>query len=155
MGASSAGAGGYKRRNSRRRSSSAGVMSEINVTPLVDVMLVLLIVFMVAAPLMVTGIKIELPKATAKQLVTAPDPISIALKADGTLYIQQTPIPQSDLLAKLSAIAKNGTQENIIFKGEPAVTYQSVYEVLAILKNAGYTNIGLQNDQVSQAGTPN
>ena len=155
MAAASGGAkGGYTRRNSRRR-QSAGVMHEINVTPLVDVMLVLLIVFMVAAPLMVTGIKIELPKTEAKQLEVSTEPISIALKADGTIYIQNTEIAPNELLPKLVAIAKNGYDEDIVFKGEPSAYYESVMNVLVLLKNAGYNKISLQSDQPDQTGAAN
>ena len=89
MGASTGGArGGYQRRNARRR-SSAGVMSEINVTPLVDVMLVLLIVFMVAAPLMTVGVPIDLPKTDAKPLNSQVEPLSVSIKPDGSIYLME------------------------------------------------------------------
>jgi len=118
-------------------------------------MLVLLIVFMVAAPLMVTGIKIELPKTEAKQLEVSTEPISIALKADGTIYIQNTEIAPNELLPKLVAIAKNGYDEDIVFKGEPSAYYESVMNVLVLLKNAGYNKISLQSDQPDQTGAAN
>ena len=90
MAAASGGAkGGYTRRNSRRR-QSAGVMHEINVTPLVDVMLVLLIVFMVAAPLMTVGVPIELPKTEAKQMDSSVEPLTITVQADRTIFLQET-----------------------------------------------------------------
>ena len=92
--------GGYQRRNARRR-SGAGVMSEINVTPLVDVMLVLLIVFMVAAPLMTVGVPIELPKTDAKPLTSQVEPLAVSIKPDGTIYLMKTAMPLDELKAKL------------------------------------------------------
>jgi biopolymer transport protein ExbD len=108
MGASAGGArGGYQRRNSRRR-SSGGAISEINVTPLVDVMLVLLIVFMVAAPLMTVGVPIELPKTEASQMDSSTEPITISVQEDGKVFLMETEIELETLAPKLIAIAKNG-----------------------------------------------
>ncbi len=118
MAAAASGAkGGYSRRNSRRRTSYR-VMSEINVTPLVDVMLVLLIVFMVAAPLMTVGVPIELPKTEAKQLNTSAEPITITVQADRTIFLQETKIALDELAPKLEAIAKNGYEEQIFVRAD-------------------------------------
>ena len=144
MGASAGGAsGGYQRRNSRRRSSSRGVMSEINVTPLVDVMLVLLIVFMVAAPLMTVGVPIELPKTEAKQLDSSVEPITVTVKADGVIFLQETSIALDTLAPKLVAIAKNGYEEQIFVRADTNVAYGKVMEVMGLLNGAGYRKIGL------------
>jgi biopolymer transport protein TolR len=134
--------GGYTRRNSRRR-KSVGVMHEINVTPLVDVMLVLLIVFMVAAPLMTVGVPIELPKTEAKQLNTSVEPLTITVKADRTIFLQETKIPLEELQPKLFAIAKNGYEEQIFVRADTNVDYGSVMEVMGLLNGAGYRKIGL------------
>jgi biopolymer transport protein TolR len=142
MGAAASGGSGYSRRNSRRRTSYR-VMSEINVTPLVDVMLVLLIVFMVAAPLMMVGVPIQLPKTEAKQLNTSAEPITITVQADKTIYLQETRIALTELAAKLVAIAKNGYEEQIFVRADTSVDYGSVMEVMGLLNGAGYRKIGL------------
>jgi biopolymer transport protein TolR len=143
MGAAAGGArGGYARRNSRRKTSHHA-MSEINVTPLVDVMLVLLIVFMVAAPLMTVGVPIELPKTQAKQLDSSVEPITITVQADQTIYLQESKIGLDQLAPKLVAIAKNGYGEQIFVRADTSVPYGSVMEVMGLLNGAGYRKIGL------------
>ena len=142
MAAGGARAGGYTRRNSRRRSSH-GAISEINVTPLVDVMLVLLIVFMVAAPLMTVGVPIELPKTEAKPMNQQTEPLTISVQADRKVFIQETEIPLEELATKLQALAKNGNQEQLMVRADTAVPYGAVMEVMGVLNSAGYTKIGL------------
>ena len=142
MAAAGGAKGGYTRRNSRRR-KSVGVMHEINVTPLVDVMLVLLIVFMVAAPLMTVGVPIELPKTEAKQLNASVEPLTITVQADKTIFLQETKIPLEELQPKLFAIAKNGYEEQIFVRADTNVDYGSVMEVMGVLNGAGYRKIGL------------
>jgi biopolymer transport protein TolR len=142
MGAGGARSGGYTGRNSRRRTSH-GAISEINVTPLVDVMLVLLIVFMVAAPLMTVGVPIELPKTEAKPMNQQTEPLTISVQADGKVYVQETEIPLAELSAKLQALAKNGNQEQLMVRADTAVPYGAVMEVMGVLNSAGYTKIGL------------
>ncbi len=134
--------GGYSRRSSRRQSRH-GAMSDINVTPLVDVMLVLLIVFMVAAPLMTVGVPIELPKTQAKQLNTSTEPLTVSLKADGTVYLQDSVIKMDDLAPKLQALAKNGNNEQLMVRADTNTNYGAVMQVMGILNQAGYTKIGL------------
>jgi biopolymer transport protein TolR len=151
MGASSGGAkGGYSRRSSRRRSSSAGVISEINVTPLVDVMLVLLIVFMVAAPLMTVGVPIELPKTQANQMDAKTEPITVTVQKDKTIYLQETKIALADLAPKLQAIAKNGYEEQIFVRADTTVDYGAVMEVMGLLNSAGYRKIGLVTGSIEK-----
>jgi biopolymer transport protein TolR len=143
MGASIGGArGGYSRRSSRRRQSH-GTMSEINVTPLVDVMLVLLIVFMVAAPLMTVGVPVELPKTEAKQMNTAVEPLTISIQTDGKLFLQETEILPAALNAKLQAIAKNGYDEQLFVRADTNVSYGAVMEIMGQLNGAGFKKIGL------------
>ncbi len=157
MGAAAGGGrGGYQRRNSRRRTSSAGVMSEINVTPLVDVMLVLLIVFMVAAPLMTVGVPIELPKTEAKPINTSTEPLYITVQADKTVYLQETKIPLADLAAKLQALGKNPAEEQLMVRADTATDYGAVMEVMGVLNSAGYRKIGLVTGVIEKkAGTAN
>jgi biopolymer transport protein TolR len=150
MGAAAGGAkGGYTRRNSRRR-SARGVMSEINVTPMVDVMLVLLIVFMVAAPLMTVGVPIELPKTEAKQLDSNTEPITITVQKDKTIFLQETQIAMEQLAPKLIAIAKNGYDEQIFVRADTSVDYGSVMEVMGLLNGAGYKKIGLVTGNIDK-----
>jgi biopolymer transport protein TolR len=134
--------GGYTRRNARRRSSHAAI-SEINVTPLVDVMLVLLIVFMVAAPLMTVGVPIELPKSQAKQMNTSVEPLSVTVQLDGKIYLQETEVTLADLATKLQAIAKNGYDEQLFVRADTKVSYGAVMEVMGLLNGAGFKKIGL------------
>lgn len=134
------GSGGRGRRRSR---GSRRVMSEINVTPFVDVMLVLLIVFMVAAPLMTVGVPIELPKTDAKPLQSNVEPITVTVTAEGKTFLQETEIDLDTLLPKLQAIAKNGYDEQIFVRGDQGVNYGRVMEVMGALSAAGYKKLGL------------
>jgi biopolymer transport protein TolR len=154
MGAGGASSGGYQRRNSRRRSNH-GTMSDINVTPLVDVMLVLLIVFMVAAPLMTTGVPIELPKTQAKQLSTPSEPLTISVQADRKVFIDKTEIALADLAAKLQALAKNGNQEQLMVRGDTNVPYGAIMEVMGVLNSAGYSKISLVTSPVEKVPAAN
>ncbi len=118
-------------------------MSEINVTPFVDVMLVLLIVFMVAAPLLTTGVPIELPETQAKPLQGDNEPLAITIKTDGTIYLQETEIDLDTLAPKLTAIAKNGFEERIFVRGDKSIDYGTVMKVMGVLNKAGFKRIGL------------
>ncbi len=144
MGASAGGAkGGYQRRNARRR-SSAGVMSDINVTPLVDVMLVLLIVFMVAAPLMTVGVPIDLPKTDAKPLNSQVEPLSVSIRPDGSIYLMEEPMTMEQLNQKLGALFALDPEKEIRVRGDLAATYGPIAEVLGAINNAGFKKIGLE-----------
>ena len=118
-------------------------MSEINVTPLVDVMLVLLIVFMVAAPLMTVGVPIELPQTKAKPLQGDTEPITVSVDKEGKVFLQETEIDPATLVAKLEAIAQNGYDERIFVRGDTSVDYGTVMKVMGALNAAGYKKIGL------------
>ncbi len=154
MGLSGGNGGGYARRNSRRKPSRAA-MSEINVTPLVDVMLVLLIVFMVAAPLMTVGVPIELPKTEASQIDSSTEPITITVQADRSIFLQETKILLKELAPKLVAIAKNGYDEQIFVRADTNVNYGSVMEVMGLLNGAGYRKIGLVTGDIDTTPEPN
>ncbi len=141
MGASVGSSGGSARRG--RRQSRHGAISEINVTPLVDVMLVLLIVFMVAAPLMTVGVPVELPKTAATQMNTSADPLFVTVQADRTVYLQETKITLEELIPKLQALAKNGNEEQIMVRADTATDYGAVMDVMGALNSAGFKKIGL------------
>lgn len=144
MGASTAGAGGGRGgRGRRRRTSSYVPMSEINVTPMVDVMLVLLIVFMVAAPLLTAGVPIELPKSEAKPLQGDNEPLTVSVDTNGRVFIQETEIEVDSLVPKLLEITKNGYNERIYVRGDRQVDYGTVMKVMGRLSAAGFSRIGL------------
>ncbi|HWD28265.1 MAG TPA: protein TolR [Rhizomicrobium sp.] len=121
-------------------------MAEINVTPFVDVMLVLLIVFMVTAPLLTVGVPVDLPKTRAQTLGQDREPLSITVKRDGRIFLQNTPIAEEGLVDKLKAISANGYDQRIFVRGDKAVDYGRVMEVMGLLSAAGFTHIGLVTD---------
>ncbi len=137
--------GGGGRRGRRRRRTQP--MAEINVTPMVDIMLVLLIIFMVAAPLMTSGVPVELPKTAANALPTdQEEPLTVTIQADGTLSIQNTVTPEGDLIAKLQAIAAERTSDRIFLRADGANSWDRVAEIMGALNAAGFSNIGLVTD---------
>jgi len=121
-------------------------MAEINVTPFVDVMLVLLIVFMVTAPLLTAGVPVDLPKTHAQALGQDREPLSVTVRRDGQIYLQNTPIAEDDLVPKLTAISGNGYDQRIFVRGDKSVDYGRVMEVMALISAAGFTHIGLVTD---------
>ncbi|MEP1209678.1 MAG: protein TolR [Rhizobiaceae bacterium] len=139
MSVGSGGASGGRRRSARRHAP----MSEINVTPFVDVMLVLLIIFMVAAPLLTVGVPIDLPESRAQQLNSETQPITISVQSNGQVFLQETEIPANELIPKLKAIAKNGYDERLYVRGDRDTDYGTVMRVMGALNQAGYRKIGL------------
>jgi biopolymer transport protein TolR len=121
-------------------------MSEINVTPFVDVMLVLLIVFMVTAPLLTVGVPVDLPQTRAKSLGEDREPLAVSIDNGGQVFLQNTPIGIDDLVPKLMAISSNGYNQRIFVRGDKAVDYGKVMEVMGLLNAAGFTRIGLVTD---------
>jgi biopolymer transport protein TolR len=140
MSVGTAGRGG---RGHRRRGRHHGLISEINVTPFVDVMLVLLIIFMVAAPLLTVGVPIDLPETTANAMNPETQPITISVNENGQIYLQETEIPLDEVVAKLNAIATTGYEERIYVRGDKTTNYGIVMQVMARIQAAGYTKIGL------------
>ena len=140
MSVGTAGRGG---RGHRRRGRHHGLMSEINVTPFVDVMLVLLIIFMVAAPLLTVGVPIDLPETRANAMNPETQPITISVNENGQIFLQETEIPLDEVVAKLSAIATTGYEERIYVRGDKTTNYGTVMQVMARIQAAGYTRIGL------------
>lgn len=141
------GGGGKRRRSHMKRKP----MAEINVTPFVDVMLVLLIIFMVAAPLLTVGVPIELPKTAASALPTEEEePLTLSISADGTLALQNTEIERGSLIPKLLAIAAERQDDKIFLRADGSVSYEVVMQVMGALNAGGFRNIGL----VTDAGGP-
>ncbi|MEM7301012.1 MAG: protein TolR [Pseudomonadota bacterium] len=141
MAMSTAQSGSNGRGGRRRRRHQP--MSEINVTPFVDVMLVLLIIFMVAAPLLTVGVPIDLPETRAKALNSETQPITISVNEAGQVYLQETEIPLEELVPKLDAITKTGYDERIYVRGDRVADYGTVMRVMARVSAAGYRRIGL------------
>ena len=130
-------------RGGRRRRRNTSVMSEINVTPFVDVILVLLIIFMVSAPLLTAGVPLDLPQSQAKALTADKDPISVSINAEGKIFLQETEIPLDEIVPKLKAIAANGNEERIFVRGDKTSNYGAIMRVMGAISSAGYRNIGL------------
>ncbi|ADZ69351.1 protein TolR [Polymorphum gilvum] len=127
----------------RRRRRRHAPMSEINVTPFVDVMLVLLIIFMVAAPLLTVGVPIDLPESRAKPLEGDTEPITISVNAAGQIFIQNTEIPLDEVVPKLEAIAANGYDERIYVRGDSNADYGTMMRVMGRINAAGFKRLGL------------
>lgn len=133
--------------NRRRRHSRAQPMAEINITPFVDVMLVLLIIFMVAAPLLTVGVPVELPKTAANALPSEKeDPLTVTVTADGTVMIQKTEIEIEALVPKLRSIASERENDRIFLRADGAIPYATVVQVMGALNAGGFSNIGLVTD---------
>lgn len=144
------GAGTIDRSGGRRRRRGRGghkPMSEINVTPFVDVMLVLLIIFMVAAPLLTTGVPVELPKTAASALPSEDEqPLTISLTADGRVMLQETEVDIAALIPKLRAIANERTNDKVFLRADGSISYEAVMQVMGALNAGGFNSIGLVTD---------
>ena len=125
-------------------------MSEINVTPFVDVMLVLLIVFMVTAPLLTVGIPVDLPKVKASALTDQKDPIEITLNVEGDVYIGESLVEPENLIPRLNAITEQNTEARIYIRGDRVVAYGGVMEVMSIINSAGYVKVALITQNLKQ-----
>jgi biopolymer transport protein TolR len=137
--------GGGGRRGRRRGSSAA--MSEINVTPFVDVMLVLLIIFMVAAPMLTVGVPIELPDTAASAMPNEEEePLTISITADGLILLQTTEVSDAELIPKLTAIAAERKSDKVFLRADGALAYERVAQVMGALNAGGFNNIGLVTD---------
>jgi biopolymer transport protein TolR len=129
----------------RRRGRRHAAMSEINITPMVDVMLVLLIIFMVAAPLLTVGVPIELPQAKGKQLEAKHEPLAISVKANGDVFIAETQVKLDELAAKLKEIAqaRKGEDEPVFVRGDKGVSYGIVMRVMGRISAGGFKKVSL------------
>jgi biopolymer transport protein TolR len=136
----SQGSGGGRR---GRRRGGKRPMAEINVTPMVDVMLVLLIVFMVAAPLLTVGVPIDLPETKAKELNTESKPVTVSVTPAGDIYVGETPVAIDGLIDAINAQAENGTEDRIYVRGDQTANYGVVMKVMGLLSASGFSKIGL------------
>ena len=136
--------------NSRnRRNARQQAFSEINITPMVDVMLVLLVIFMVAAPMMTTGVTVDLPKTSASPVSGQDEPLAVSIAADGKIYIQKTPVTLKELGSKLKAIAGAKRDTRIFVRGDKSVDYGRIMQAVSEINTAGFTKVALLTDTAS------
>lgn len=134
---------GGGRRKGRRRNGNWRAMSDINVTPFVDVMLVLLIVFMVTAPLLTVGVPVDLPQADAQPITTPEEPLVVSVDAEGRLYIQDTEVAEVSLVSRLRAITDANPETRIYVRGDRAIAYGKVMQVMGMINEAGFRRVAL------------
>jgi biopolymer transport protein TolR len=130
----------------RRRRRGRATLSEINVTPLVDVMLVLLIIFMISAPLLTVGVEVELPKTEAAAMSEQTEPLTISIQRDGKIFLQETETAFAQLGPRLTAMAGDGFDKPIYVRADGQAPYESVAQVMARLSTSGFTSINLITD---------
>ncbi len=138
-----AAAGGRKGGRRRRGVPRYGAMADINMTPFIDVMLVLLIIFMVAAPLLATGVAVDLPQTKAAPLNIDQKPVSIAIDEKGQMFLMDEPVTPENLVEKLKAVAKAGVDERVYVRGAKTVNYGRVAEVMSLVTGAGFKRVAL------------
>ena len=136
-------AAGRKGGRRRRGVPRYGAMADINMTPFIDVMLVLLIIFMVAAPLLATGVAVDLPQTKAAPLNIDQKPVSVAIDDKGQIFLMDEPVSTDQLVDKLKAVAKNGADERIYVRGAKTVNYGKVAEVMSLVTGAGFKRVAL------------
>ena len=140
----------------RRRHHRSRLMSEINVTPFVDVMLVLLVVFMVAAPLLTAGVPVNLPQSNANALPTDADgPLIVTLTAEGGIVLEDTPVTRDQLIGALQTAAADRTDPKVFLKAEGSLSYEAVVQVMTDLSLGGFPDIGLLTEAPSPNSEPN
>jgi biopolymer transport protein TolR len=137
----------------RARSGRYRPLSEINVTPLVDVMLVLLIIFMVTAPLMTSSVNIDLPKVAATPVNQDSEPLRVQVDSQGNVFLQDDPIQTDELITKLQAIAQDNKDRRIFVRGDKANSYGRMLEVMATIIQGGFTKVALLTDPIVPVGT--
>jgi biopolymer transport protein TolR len=142
--------GGRKSGRGRRGVPRYGAMADINMTPFIDVMLVLLIIFMVAAPLLTTGIAVDLPRASATALNVERKPIAVSLNEQGQLYVMDEPTADADLVSKLQAASQSDVDQRIYLRASKAVPYGRVAEIMAAVTTAGFKKVALVTEPIKQ-----
>src|SRR2546427_11535194 len=147
--------------NGRRLAGRYRPMSEINVTPFVDVMLVLLIVFMVAAPLLTVGVPVDLPQTQAPPITEPKEPLVITINGEGHIFIQETEVPTGSLVPRLQAITGNNPDALLYVRGDRAINYGRVVEVMSLVSTAGFRKVSLiaespkgTSGKTASGGTP-
>jgi biopolymer transport protein TolR len=134
-----AASGGRRRRRARR----GGAINEINMTPFIDVMLVLLIIFMVAAPLMTVGVPLDLPQTKAAQLNVDQKPITLSIRQTGQVYLAESELKDDEIVSRLGQVAKNGQDERVFVRGDKKVDYGRVAQVMSIVTSGGFKRVAL------------
>jgi biopolymer transport protein TolR len=142
--------GGRKNGQGRRGVPRYGAMADINMTPFIDVMLVLLIIFMVAAPLLTTGVPVDLPKTSAAALNVERKPIAVSLNEQGQLYLMDQPIADADLVPKLQAASQNDDEQRIYLRASKVVPYGRVAQIMAAVTTAGFKKVALVTEPINQ-----
>ena len=142
--------GGRKSGRGRRGVPRYGAMADINMTPFIDVMLVLLIIFMVAAPLLTTGVSVDLPRASATALNVDRKPIAVSLNDQGQLYVMDTPIADNDLVGKLQEASQNDVEQRIYLRASKVVPYGRVAKIMAAMTAAGFKKVALVTEPITQ-----
>ena len=142
--------GGRKSGRGRRGVPRYGAMADINMTPFIDVMLVLLIIFMVAAPLLTTGVSVDLPQTSAAALNVEKKPVAISLNDQGQLYLMDQPIADTDLVPKLQAASQNDPEQRIYLRASKVVPYGRVAEIMASVTQAGFKKVALVTEPTGQ-----
>ncbi len=145
--AMSAGGAGEQSGTRRRRKRKSAPIADINMTPFIDVMLVLLIIFMVTAPLLTAGVPLDLPKTGAGQLSVDQKPITISINDKAQIFIGETPITLAEIAAKIQPLAKQGFDERIYVRGAKQVDYGTVAQVMSAITTAGYKRVALLTEQ--------
>ena len=144
MGASIGGTAGTGK---RRRGRKKAPMAEINMTPFIDVMLVLLIVFMVAAPLLTAGVPLDLPQSEAQALNQDKEPLTLSVDGKGDIFLQETKVSIDEVVPKLQAMAKAGLEERIFVRGDKTVNYGQIMQVMGRISGAGFKKVALVTTQ--------
>ena len=134
----------------RRGVPRYGAMADINMTPFIDVMLVLLIIFMVAAPLLTTGVAVDLPRASATALNVERKPIAVSLNEQGQLYVMDEPTADADLVSKLQAASQSDVDQRIYLRASKTVPYGRVAEIMAAVTSAGFKKVALVTEPIKQ-----
>ncbi len=135
--------GGGTSRGGRRRGNRQAAFSEINITPMVDVMLVLLVIFMVAAPMMTSGVNVDLPKTNASPLPGQDEPLTISVTANGKIFLQKTPVELNEIRGKMNAIAGQNKEVRIFVRGDKQVGYGRIMQVVGEINAAGFNKVAL------------
>ena len=140
-------AGGVMNRRGENGRQRYKPMSEINVTPMVDVMLVLLVIFMVAAPLLTVGVPVDLPQTKAPAITEQKEPLVITVNGEGKLFLQNSGVEDDELVPRLQAITKNNPEADIYVRGDRGINYGRVMEVMGMVSAAGFTKVSLITEQ--------
>ncbi|GAN60871.1 MULTISPECIES: protein TolR [Acetobacter] len=127
-------------------------MADINVTPMVDVMLVLLIIFMVTSPMMTSGVNVDLPKTDARPVNTDTKPITVSIRADGSIYMGESEVSADQLVAQLKAAANNDSEHRIFVRGDTHIDYGRVMQVMGQITEGGFTHVALLAQQPASSG---